>query len=55
MNNTTEKQPSSQLQELVNKVEKALVQAGKDARLLAEQTGTPLVIRQAGKVTQPTK
>lgn len=43
-----EEKPSPELQRILTQDEKALIQAGKDARKLAEQTGTPLVIRSPG-------
>lgn len=40
-----ETKPSPELQEMLAQVEKALIQAAQNARKLAEQTGTPLVVR----------
>ncbi|MDL2285737.1 hypothetical protein LJB93_03225 [Desulfovibrio sp. OttesenSCG-928-F07] len=36
---------SPEFQAIITQVEAALVQAAEDARLLAERTGTPLVVR----------
>ncbi|MFI3271683.1 MAG: hypothetical protein R3Y11_06235 [Pseudomonadota bacterium] len=47
---------SPELQDLLNRVEAALIEAGQKARKLAEQTGTELVIvERAASASQPHK